>query len=68
MEFKNTSNPRQFKLRYWISDYVLSGDEGENQEASVTTEGNEHTAEFGTAGTFKFKVNVFARQLALQGK
>jgi len=63
--YRNKINPRQFKLRYWISDTTTGGESQEAQEVTPTTDEKSHTVEFGNTGTFKFKVNVYAKQAAL---
>lgn len=56
-------NPRQYKLRHWISNDGASEENSDvPQESTTTSEGNTHTVEFGSGGVFKFKVNVYARQ------
>ena len=57
-------NPRQYKLRYWISsDMETNTDENTKQETTTTNEGNTHSVEFGGNEIFKFRINVYARQI-----
>lgn len=62
LEMRHFQNPRQYKLRYWVSEDATANDTGVNQEVTTTDEGKSHTVQFSSSGTFKFKVNVYAIQ------
>lgn len=56
-------NPRQYKLRYWISnDTETNTDQNTKQETTTTNDGNTHSVEFGGNEIFKFRINVYAKQ------
>lgn len=51
-----------YRLRFWIDENFVGSNSIDGSELEETIDGNKHIVNFGTTGTYKFTVNVLARQ------